>query len=494
MFTPLAVLLSDFYKQDHARQYDPTITKVVSYYVPRKTRIPEFDKVVVFGIQSFVKEYLIEYFNENFFNKPIEDIVAEYTSVITATMGESRVHVEKIIKLHKLGYLPVEIRAIPEGYRVGMNVPLLEISNTDPDFAWCTNFIETLMLSELWYPMCVATGVTKYREIVNEAYSCTSDVSGRSAISEFGFRSLVGLHGAVKASSAFLLSFNKTATIPGIQYTSKYYNTPIHEVGGGMASTEHSVMCSSTAIDGEECKMIKRLLTEVYPTGTFSMVSDSYDYWNVVDNIIPSLKDEILGRNGTLYVRGDSGNPVEIVTQTVFHLWETFGGTVNSKGYKVLDSHIRAIYGDGITQVRAKQIYQILKDNGFSAENVALGAGGFSMLSYMNEDGHVEMYSRDSFNCAVKATYVEQTVDGATTPIMVYKDPKTDSGMKKSHKGCCAVFYNYKTRDYDCEDQLTLDQAHSDPFNLLIPVFKDSKMLREVTLTEVRDTLWNGKF
>lgn len=494
MFDPSAVLLTDFYKQCHAEQYDPTVTKVVSYYVPRKTRIPEFDKVVVFGIQSFIKEYLIEYMNENFFVKPLEEVLKEYEFTILQTMGANRIHTEKIIKLHTLGYLPIEIYALPEGYKVGMNIPCLEISNTHPEFAWCTNFIETIMLAELWYPMCVATAVTKYREIVDEYYSRTSDISGRSAISEFGFRSLVGLHGAIKASCGFLLSFNKTATIPGIMYASKYYNTPMSIVGGGMASTEHSVMCSSAAIDGSEVPLIKRLLTEVYPTGSFSMVSDSYDYWNIVDNVLPLLKDDILNRDGTLYVRGDSGDPVEIVTETVFRLWETFEGTINSKGYKVLDSHIRAIYGDGITQNRARQIYKILEEAGFSAENVALGAGGFSMLSYMNEEGVVNMFSRDTFNVAIKCSYVEQTVDGVVKPIMVYKDPKTDSGMKKSHKGCCAVFYNHMTGDFDCDDGLTLEEAHNEPFNLMRPIFKDGNMVEETSLTEIRKTLWNGKF
>jgi nicotinamide phosphoribosyltransferase len=494
MFAPISVLLTDFYKQCHAEQYDPSVTKVVSYYVPRKTRISEFDKVVVFGIQAFIKEYLIEYMNENFFNRSKEEVLLEYESVIAATMGTDRVNSEKIEKLYDLGYLPIEICALPEGYKIGMNVPCIEISNTHPDFAWCTNFIETIMLSELWYPMCVATAVTKYRDIVNKYYDKTSCISGRSAISEFGFRSLIGLHGAIKASSAFLLSFNKTATIPGIMYVSKYYNTPVQMVGGGMASTEHSVMCSSAMIDGSEIPSIKRLLTEVYPKGSFSMVCDSYDYWNVVDTILPSLKEEIVSRDGTLFVRGDSGDPVEIVTETVFSLWDTFGGTINEKGYKVLDPHIRAIYGDGITQNRAEQIYKILEEKGFSAENVALGAGGFSMLSYMDAEGNVHMFSRDTFNVAIKCSYVETTVEGVVTPIKVFKDPKTDSGMKKSHKGCCAVFYNHVTKEFDCDDNMTLKEAHSDPFNLLRPIFKDGKMIEETNFSEIRRTLWNGKF
>lgn len=490
MFTPIAVLLSDFYKQTHAEQYNPKITKVVSYYVPRKTRIPEFNEVVVFGIQGFVREYLMDYFNQNFFNRNIDEVLEEYKTVLTDTLGEDRVFEQKIQNLHKLGCLPIEIKALDEGTKVKMQIPILEISNTHPDFAWCTNFIETLLLSELWYPMCVATAVTTYRNIVNYYYNKTSEISGRSAISEFGFRSLVGLHGAIKASSAFLLSFNKTATVPGIMYMSKYYNTPLKEVGGGMASTEHSVMCSSAAIDGNEVTSIRRLLTQVYPSGNFSMVCDSYDYWNIVDSVLPELKKEILSRDGCLYVRGDSGDPVRIVTDTVFSLWNSFGGSINSKGYRVLDPHIRAIYGDGITQNRAEQIYKILEENGFSAENVALGAGGFSMLSYMNEMGHIEMFSRDTFNVAVKCSYVE--CDDYL--IMVYKDPKTDTGMKKSHKGCCSVYWDNTSNEIICEDGLTFNEAKSDSCNLLTPVFRNGHLLKSTTLTKIRNILWEGKF
>lgn len=483
----LAVLLSDFYKQDHQRQYDPNITKIVSYYVPRKTRIDDFQQIVFFGLQAFIKEYLIDYFNDHFFNLPLEKVLDEYRKVINKTMP-GRCHEEKIIALHKLGYLPIAIKALPEGVCVPIGIPLIEISNTHPDFAWCTNFIETLMLSELWYTMCVATAARKYRLIANSYFLKTSDISPKNAISEFGFRSLPGVNAAIKASNAFLLSFQKSSNIPAIQYAGDMYNTDYEEVGSGMASTEHSVMCSSALIDQDETPSIKRLLTEVYPTGNFSMVCDSFDYWNVVTNILPSLKEEILKRDGTLFVRGDSGNPVDIIVKTVECLWEIFGGTTNSKGYKVLDSHVRAIYGDSITQKRTQQIYHRLMDLGFSSENVALGAGGFSMLAYENEFGNMHMFTRDTFNVAIKCSYVEYNGE----PVMVYKDPKTDTGMKKSHKGCCMVICNLDGT-FECIDNLVFEDTHITVNNLHY-VFKDGKLLKEVSLTDVRQNLWKGKF
>ncbi len=92
--------------------------------------------------------------------------------------------------------------------------------------------------------------------------------------------------------------------------------------------------------------------------------------WNLVDNILPQIHDDIMNHDGCMLIRGDSGDPVEVVTKTVFKLWEQFGGTVNKKGYKVLDPHIKAIYGDSITVQRCEKIFQILKENGFACNNV----------------------------------------------------------------------------------------------------------------------------
>ena len=222
------------------------------------------------------------------------------------------------------------------------------------------------------------------------------------------------------------------------------------------------------------------------------MVSDSYDYWNLVDNIIPQCKKEILEHDGIFMVRGDSGDPVDVVTRTVFKLWDIFGGTVNSKGYKVLDKHVKAIYGDYITMRRAKKIYEILKEAGFAASNASLGVGSFSMQCYESEseDGTVKLspFTRDTLNFAIKATYCE-TSDGKQIPI--FKNPK-EMAFKKSNKGCIAVY------DVDgqifADDGKTFEDVSRDPDNLLVPVFRNGEMLKEYNLKEIRDRLWEGKF
>jgi len=247
-------------------------------------------------------------------------------------------------------------------------------------------------------------------------------------------------------------------------------------------------MNSNYAVDGDEITMVKRLLNEIYPNNGFSMVSDSYDYWNMVDNIIPQCKDDILRHKGYIGIRGDSGDPVEITTKTVFRLWETFGGTVNSKGYKVLDPHIKVIYGDSITQDRAERIYERLTKWKFAANNVLLGVGSFSMQC-LEQGFRYKPFTRDTFGIAIKATYCE--VDGK--PIPIYKDPKTDSGrFKKSHKGCCRVERD-QNGELFCVDGLTFEETENEK-NLMQTVFRDGKMRKEQTLADIRGILHEGRF
>ena len=503
----ISILLADYYKAVHCAQYDPKITRLVAYYVPRMSRFKDIMEIPVIGIQAFIKEYLIDHFNQNFFWRDVNDLHNEYDWIIRQTMGPNRDNWHYVESLWKLGYLPLEISALEEGIKCPIGCPAIQITNTDPNFAWVVNAIESLMSNELWYQSCTAIAGMRYRNIVNKYYEKTSDhpENAKHAISEFGFRGLPGLAAARKASMGFLLSFDKTATIPAITYIHDMYGDKLCDIGGGMASTEHSVMTSSYAIDECEEILIERLLTEVYPDGNFAMVCDSYDYWNVVDNILPEFKEEILGRNGTLYVRGDSGDPVDIITKTVYHLWHEFGGTVNSKGYKVLDSHIRAIYGDSITQQRAEQIYFLLEKAGFAADNVALGAGSFSMLCYENKDGSLSPYSRDTYSVAIKTSAGEfissivnddgTLVDRKIREIQIYKDPKTDTGhFKKSHKGWVGVYRDETDKIY-YKDELTHDQKEvHQPLDLLKPVFRDGKLLRITTFNEIRQRFWNGKF
>lgn len=485
------MLLVDFYKSVHDLMLPKGITKSVSYFTPRMSRINRWNEVVMFGLQGFIKTYLIDYFNKEFFEKSSEEVMREYKRILDNSLGTDAYKPDKIEKLHNLGYLPIEIVAVPEGTKVPMHVPMFGITNTHPDFAWLPQALESLISAEMWHPMIAATVGATYREIVNKYYdlTCDDNVSKARALGAFDFRGEECLQSAIKAGAGWCLSFLNTATVPTIPYLENYYNCDCTKepVAFGSPSTEHAVMCSNYAVDGDEETLLRRLLTEIYPNTSFSAVLDSYDYWNVIDNILPKLHKEIMEHNGCMLMRGDSGDCVEVVTKTVFKLWEQFGGTINSKGYKVLDFHVKAIYGDSITVQRCEEIYKILEENGFACSNVALGVGSFS-FQCIEEDGELKPFTRDTFSSCIKATYCE--INGEPYPI--FKNPK-DGGFKKSQKGCCIVTEDENGK-LTYTDEYTWEEVNSSFINELKTVFIDSKMVKEYTLAEIRDRLNGGNF
>ena len=504
-YNPL--LCIDFYKAVHSAQYPRGLTKIVSYFTPRMSRLPGQDKLVLFGLQAFIKDYLMRAFGGCFFSRPRDEVMNEYRRIMDHTLGFEAYDLQKIGALHDLGYLPIEIRALPEGSRVDIKVPMIEISNTHPDFVWLPGALETVMSVQLWHTMVSANVGYQYREIVNRFYDLTVEdgVPRARALGDFSMRGQESVESAAKSSGAFCLSFMNTATVPAILWLERNYSCDCtqEDVAFGAISTEHSVMCSNFAVDGDEITMLRRLLTEIYPNHSFSVVSDSYDYWNLVNNLLPQLKDEILAHNGCMLIRGDSGDPVEIVTETVSRLWEIFGGSVNSKGYKVLNPHVKAIYGDSITPARCQEIFEILEERGFACNNVSLGVGSFSMqcaetsLAIPGANGErlfsvgsLAPFTRDTYGIAVKATYAEDQ-DGK--PIFIFKDPKTDTGcFKKSQKGCCSVVWD--GQNYSYTDGHTFSERNEDPYNQLKPVFKDGVLLKDQTLSEIRNRLHGGAF
>lgn len=521
MISPL--LLTDFYKTIHHLAYTPGLEYLVSYWTPRMSRYEYIDKAVVFGMQGFIKEYMIDYFNQYFFGRSKEEVLGEYKRVIANTMTLQASDTTEIEKLYDLGYLPIKIKAVPEGTRVNIKTPVYEISNTVAGFGWLVNYLETFISVNVWYPMNSASVAYAYRQIVNKYFDKTVSeksvkrvnvINGTvsetqcsiklanvksSACGDFSMRGMTAIESAEKSSAAHLLSFTGTATIGAIPWLEEYYNCDCTKevVGKGVPSTEHSVM-SSYGRDGEyEC--YRHLIEDVFTSGPLSIVSDTYDYWNVVTKIIPSLKQSIMKRDGKIVVRGDSGDPVEIICGTVAALeegkeytpaelgtvrclWNEFGGYINDKGYKVLDEHIGAIYGDAITYERACRIYELLEQMGFASSNVTLGIGSFTY----------QYVTRDSLGQALKAT--NSIVDGKE--IQIYKDPVTDkvkgANFKKSQKGMCCVY-----RDGDdvlYKDQLTFEEVGKMQENMLRTVFCDGKLIVDESLAQIRQRLHNGNF
>lgn len=488
-FNTMALLMSDTYKHTHPRMYPQNMTKLVSYLTCRKAMSDQYDHMVFFGLESFMEKYLIEMFNHTFFDRPLRDVLAEYTHYMNIQIGSENYDLEPLMNLHHLGYLPLEIRALPEGSLVNMGIPCVELSNTIPKFAWVVQWVECILQSELWATCAYATIGYNYYKVAKEWYDKTAEgADPRMAMADFGMRGMSCMEDSIRCSASWLVSFNKTSTIPALPYLDHYYNANCakNNIGIGAVSTEHSVMGANYAIDGDETTFVKRLLTELYPNSSFSMVSDTYDYWRMVNEIIPSCKEEILAHNGKLLIRPDSGDIVEITLKTIESLWNTFGGTTNNKGYKVLNPHIGLIYGDGCTINRVREIYSKLAEMGFAANNVVFGVGAFCFHALFEDNGKMIVNTRDTFGIAMKATYGEF----GSKQLFIYKDPKTDTdNLKKSHKGCCAVL-GKGDGDYQVIDKFY--GPVDDTMTWMDTVFKDGKIVKHTTFEEVRNHLYGA--
>lgn len=475
------LLMTDGYKVDHRRQYPEGTTLVYSNWTPRKSRIEGVEEVIFFGLQYFVKKYILEDFERDFFGQPKDKVVAQYSRRINNYLGPNSVGTEHIAALHDLGYIPMVIKALPEGIAVPIRVPMFTMYNTLPEFFWLTNYFETLVSSVVWMPCTSATIARAYRRILDRYAAETSAAPGFVDWQghDFSMRGMAGIEAAVLSGSGHLLSFSGTDTIPAIYFLEQYYgaNSDQELIGGSVAATEHSVMCMGTT-EGE-LHTFKRLITEIYPSGIVSIVSDTWDLWKVLRDYLPQLKQVILDRQGKVVIRPDSGDPVDILcgkadaTEAHFRkgvielLWDTFGGVVNDKGYKELVPQIGAIYGDSITLDRAVQICERLKAKGFASTNVVLGIGSFTY----------QYNTRDTFGFAMKATYGEVNGEGRA----IYKDPVTDDGTKKSAKGLMKIVRT--DGRYQLQDEVSWAEEKTGE---LKEVFRDGKLLIDDTLSAIR--------
>lgn len=447
------IFLIDFYKFGHIDQYPKGIKKIVVNFTPRSTRVEGEDGVIFFGLQRFIKKILMEQFEDNFFNRDIDDLLLEYRNVMKATLGVDP-RTDHIVKLWEHGSLPIQIFAVPEGTKVPFGVPALLIVNTEDWAYWIPNYLETVMSNNLWLPSTSASTAKRYRKIFeahvkhnNEYFSGNRDADlgfvdwmGH----DFSYRGMGGYESAVLSGMGHLLSFNGTDTLPAILEAAKYYNAP-YTIGGSVPATEHSVMCAG-AKDGE-LETFRRLIEDVYPSGIVSIVSDTWDLWKVLTEYVPALKDKILARDGKVVIRPDSGDPVKILTGDfdaphgspqgtgALRLLAEALGTVNTPLGKQINKG-GLIYGDSITPQRADQILCHARAQGFSPYNFVFGIGSYTY----------QYVTRDTYNFAFKATAILHGVDRVITDEngtgyehvdrweAIFKSPVTDTFGKKSHQ------------------------------------------------------------
>lgn len=476
------ITLIDGYKFSHLAQYPKGTTRVYSNWTPRESRVLGVNDVVFFGLQYFLKKYLGEEFG-SFFATPVDEACAEYERRLSGYLGPNNVGTAHIRALHALQYLPLEFRAVPEGTSVPLRIPMLTVENTLPEFAWLTNYIETIMSSVLWMPCTSATNAAALRRALDDAASATGSPAEFVPWQghDFSFRGMPGPEAAALSGAGHLLSFTGTDTLPALDLIERYYGaiSADYLLGGSVPATEHSVMCAGGELS--ELETFDRLLT-IYPAGIVSVVSDTWDLWSVLTEILPKLKTRIMARDGKLVIRPDSGDPADIVCGdataplgspaskgVIECLWEVFGGTVTSTGHRLLDSHIGCIYGDSITLERARNITGRLAAKGFASANMVFGIGSYSY----------QYVTRDTFGFAMKATWCE--VDGQGRDL--FKAPKTGNGMKNSAKGRLAV-----TRDASWKMVLTNQAtAAQEAASLLTTVWRDGMFIRRDSFADVRE-------
>lgn len=482
----LPVLLKDAYKIGHKFQYPADTTVVYSNLTPRGSRVKGVDGVIWFGLQYVLQEYLIDQFQKNFFERDRDEVVKEYQRRVDGILGPGT-DVRHIAALHDLGYLPLKLKALPEGTLVPFRIPVLTIQNTRPEFFWLTNMLETLLSNVLWQASTSATTAFLYRREFERVAKETG--ADREFVvwqgHDFSMRGLSGIEAACMSGAAHLLSFRGTDSIPAIDFLEQFYGADCEKelIGGSVPATEHSVMCMGMQ-DGE-FETLRRLITEVYPTGVVSIVSDTWDFWKVLTEYLPRLKNEIMARPGKLVIRPDSGDPELILcgdqhgrsqpeqAGAVRVLWDLFGGTKTSRDYRVLDGHVGLIYGDSITRERQTTILRRLQQNGFASTNVVLGIGSYTY----------QYVTRDTFGWAMKATYGETT----RGPQNISKCPKTDDGVKKSASGLLrvdALWEVGKRRGLVLYENQTPEEEAG---GLLQTVFENGKLTRFQTLAEIRE-------
>lgn len=498
--SPIAALLStDGYKQSHRLLYPAGTTRILVNWTNRSNKyLPGSSHAVVFGLQAFAQSYLTEAW-ASFFAADEDEVCGLFEKALLAYFGPNTIGSDHVRALHRLGYLPLKISALPEGTLAPIGVATLTIENTVDEFFWLPNYVETALSASIWHPGTVATIALEYRELM-EHWAKRTNPDGLAGVDfqahDFSMRGQTTIESAAASGAGHLLSFLGTDSMPAFDFIDRYYPGDNGLLGASVPATEHSVMC----IRGEkgELETFEQIL-DTFPTGIVSAVSDGFDLFKVVTDVLPALKDRIMARDGRLVIRPDSGDPVDIMTGeaivttadeldayaaskaagelgneaigVVELLGDIFGYTVNEQGFKVLDSHIGVIYGDSITLDRARRTFERLAAKGWASTNVVLGIGSYTY----------QLVTRDNLGSAVKATWAR--VDGVGVDIQ--KDPKTGGVGKKSAKGRIVLSRDAAGEIVQFDGATEQDEADS----LLQTTWVDGRFTHVQSFADVRAVL-----
>lgn len=458
MLSDNLILWTDSYKLTHWIDYPEGTQFVSSYFESRPGA--EYDSTLFFGLQAIIKK--------------LEGAVVTQADVDEAAMVAAihfgnpdvfnRSGWEHIVNAHG-GKLPVIIKAVPEGTRVPVGNVLMTVENTDPENTfWLTNALESY-LTHVWYPMTVAT---KSRAIKDSILAGLVESGTPEKIDfmlqDFGYRGATGNEAAGLGGAAHLVNFMGTDTLMALATAVDFYKADLESLGFSVVATEHSIM-TAKGRDGE-MEVLDKLLRD-HPTGILSVVGDSYDINNFTQEVI-NRKDIITAREGVFVLRPDSPTPEfpepeDLFLDLVQQLWDGYGGVENDKGYKVLDDHVRVLWGDGINHDGIEKIIWKLIINGFSVDNVAcFGMGG----------GLLQKVNRDTQRCAFKSS--AQFRDGRWFDVK--KEPLDTSKTSKAGR--------LKLIEQDGKAATVRREEPGE--NLLKVVFENGELHNFITFDEVR--------
>lgn len=444
------ILLTDSYKVTHWKQYPKNTENVYSYF---ESRGGKFSELVFFGLQYIIKEYL---------SKPVTMVdIKEAEFYLSNHLNPDLFNQDGWLSLldkHN-GYLPIRIKAVPEGMVCPTSVPLVTVENTDSQFYWLTNYIETLLV-QLWYPITVATLSYQIKKVIAKSLEMTGTPELIDwKLHDFGFRGVSSVESAKIGGAAHLINFNGTDTLPALQFINQYYQTNQFEdafFGGSIPAAEHSTITSWGREN--EVKAFENMINQFGEGkhGAYAVVSDSYNIFDACTKLWgDQLKDKVLGAKNTLIVRPDSGDPVTVVLEVLERLSTAFGYTVNEKGFKVLNPKIRVIQGDGVDYESIQKIADRMYLARWSSDNIAFGCGG-ALLQRVDRDTQ-----QFAFKCS--------NIKGKDFDRGVYKDPIT-SKSKKSKIG-----------RFDSNPNLEM-------------VFENGKLLKELNWADIRNNVNNLKY
>lgn len=519
---------ADGYKVGHPLMIVQNAAREYWTWIPRNLKyMPKgIDKIMSAG-QQITWRYIHSTFQEDFFDQPIE-VAQKFVIDMSKYLGLPY-HFDGFEKLHKLGFLPVRIKSLPEGMFTKPNIPHMTGINTVDGYAWLGLFLETMISKLSW--QCPTTATIGYLFKKNAVEWVKKTDPENLWLADFmchDFHSRGGNpYTSIAAGLGHSFSNLGSDTLNVITAARYYYDfdeegMPIFSVN----ASEHSVTCTGIfyyeyklrngllnheiewyysfdlpcvgSVDNPdylaiaECLNLKDWLRK-FPVGILSVVSDTMDLWKLITHVLPRLKDLILGREGKLVIRPDSGDPVDIVCgseSTLYTgspegkgvielLWEIFGGEITSTGYKRLDSHIGAIYGDSINLERQIDIYTRLETKGFTSTNIVVGVGSFTYV----------MLTRDSAGYAAKGAWFDIIEDGKRIAFDIYKDPITDDGTKKSLKGLCSVRQDvgaHGMSEIYVKTQCTEEEENQ---GLLQVIYENGKFYNQTTLENIRKTI-----